>query len=159
MNKSRFFPIWNLPFTRAIRASAEIARQRHNFYHYSSQSGFGLIDALIGLALIGLVLVFYLGTLGNSSSMTRQTLQRTQALYLAQQIVEELKVNDGRTVVSAQWTPSMDQKTINGTNYVISVTDAAGVAGLETYLKAKRITVSWNNDSDSVSLLSYYYLR
>lgn len=119
-----------------------------------SERGFGLADALIGVMLIGLIGVFLMGSLRTFIIGARTASDRAQALYLAQQVLENFKRNDGVDSDNQDWTLPTDPK-------YIFTSSRTPVTGMGNKLLSCRVTVSWvtPQGNDSLSLVSYYYTQ
>jgi len=117
-----------------------------------SEKGFSLVDVLIGVLLIGLIGIFLMGSFRTFMIGARTTGDRTQALFLAQQALEEFKKNDGDDTPDWSYT-SPDSK------YTISSSEPSIDSGGTTNLVPRQVTVTWATPqgTESLSLIGYYY--
>ncbi len=119
------------------------------------EKGLSLVDALIGVLLIGLIGTFLMVSFRAFMIGARTASDRTQALYLAQQVLEDFKRNDGSA--TPNWTYSSPVG-----KYVIKPTllssDVINSAGLANRLVSYQVTVEWvtPEGTESVNLVGYY---
>jgi len=118
-----------------------------------SQKGFIFIDALVGMVILSVALTALAVAYRQTTITTVAARDYNNAVYLAQQAAEKLKENDGKKAVDAIWTIANTTTTINKVPYVVATT----MADVNS-LKQATITVSWLNNSKSISIVSYYYL-
>lgn len=127
-----------------------------------SEKGWILIDSILGIfilstAVIALLLAFTQSTKGSVTSTNR-----TQATYLAQQTLENLKLQDGSKTIDTTVVPSSDKYTIViDTPAVSAITNALD---LNIYLKPYRVTVSWSDTvggpaTKNVQMVRYCYVN
>lgn len=124
-----------------------------------NQKGWILVDSLIGMILLSVALLAILGTFTQYVSTTSTTRNNNNAVRIAQQISEELKVNDGSKSTPFDLTKSptyQNPPTINGIKYKVDIV-TNGFADTNTRLLPAKITVS--GGSSSVSLVRYYYFN
>ena len=139
----------------------------------NKRNGFALLDVLLGTAIITIALLGIAFAYRQSTVTTISARNYNQATYYAQQALEQLKVNDGKT--SATWatnTPvaasgSMPAFTI--TTSVLATGDATEYDGLSQGVRDKlvpvRATVTWQETSGGtavnryVTAVTYYYLK
>lgn len=117
-----------------------------------SEKGLGLVDTMVGIFLMGLIGIFLMSSLRTFIIGAKSSGDRTQALFLAQQVLEEFKKNDGNA--TQEWDyESPDPK------YVINITIPEIDSGGLTNLVPCKVTVTWNTPrgTQSISLVSYYY--
>lgn len=120
------------------------------------QAGFIFIDALVGMVILTVALTALAVAYRQATITTVAARNYNNAVYLAQEAVEELKKNDGQLAAAFTTTLTNSKITINNVGYSItpSTTD------LSATLKEVKISVSWPNNTHSppVELVSYYYL-
>lgn len=125
------------------------------------RNGWVFIDAILGVAIVAVALTTITLAYTQTSKATVANTNRTQAIYLAQQELENLKVNDGAESFGPLTTKQLGP--FRGTTYtVVSATFAE--AGLnDTKIVPVQATVTWSDISsskeNSVKLISYYYLK
>ncbi|GMB00506.1 hypothetical protein [Pelosinus sp. IPA-1] len=122
-----------------------------------NQKGWILVDSLIGMIFLGVALISILGAFTQFVSTTSTTRNNNNAVRIAQQISEELKVNDGSKSAPFDLTKSptyQNSPTINGIKYKVEIV-TSGFVDTNTRLQPVKITVS--GGSSSVSLVRYYY--
>lgn len=120
-----------------------------------SEKGLGLVDALIGVLLIGLIGTFLLVSFRTFMTGARTASNRTQALYLAQQVLEEFKKNDNSATPDWTYTSPVGKYVIKPTLITSNVISSAGLANR---LVSYKVTVEWvtPQGTESVNLVGYY---
>jgi len=129
-----------------------------------SQKGWILIDSIVGMvilstAVIALLLNFTLATRGTNSSTNR-----TQATYLAQQALETLKAQDGRSVILPQAAENRGIFSISSPTIAPVLAISGDAKNLSTYLKPYQVTVSWSDTTGgpankSITMVGYCYVN
>ena len=140
-------------------------------------AGFALVDIMLGVAVISVALVGIAFAYRQSTVTTVVARNYNQATYYAQQALEQLKVNDGKTgaTLAVPWaaTTNIAQSGVmpafTVTTAVLSAGEAPEFDGLSTDIKAKMVpvkaTVTWQESSGSgvanrsLTVVSYYYLK
>lgn len=136
-----------------------------------------MVDIIIGIAILSVGLVGIAFAYRQSTVTTISARNYNQATYYAQQALEKLKVNDGKTSATLA-VPWVATTTVNpsGTmpEFTIATTlfqsgDSPEYDGLSSDIKNKLIpvkaTVTWQelggtgNSVRTVSVVSYYYLK
>ena len=120
------------------------------------QKGFIFIDALVGMVILTVALTALAVAYRQATITTVAAREYNNAVYLAQETAEKLKVNDGKkatTVEAADWTQFDTSTTINNVEYRVK-TNTTDVNSL----KQTKITVSWPKNTTGISIVSYYYL-
>lgn len=134
--------------------------------HLSSSQGFTFIDSLLGIICIAIALTALLITYTSSTKATIAATNRTQAIYLAQQVIEEkMKPQDGSSSISLPVFPQ--PIVINNISYTVTanysdVSSIAAANGLNQYIKPYTITVSWSdatspNTAQNLAVNGYAY--
>lgn len=121
-----------------------------------NEKGFIFIDALIGMVILTIALTALAVAYRQLTVTTVAARDYNNAVYLAQQAAETLKINDGKKEneeTEEMWTIADKTTTIDKVSYEVT-TQIADVNSL----KQATITVSWLNHSKSISIVSYYYL-
>ena len=124
----------------------------------SSQSGFGLIEVLVAVLVLAIGLLGMASLQSNSIQMTTGALSRTQALFLAEDIIERARAN--RDDAGSYGVASGSPPTCNGAykidNSSVSANDVAewrnqvscllpaGDATVATSGNFMTVTVSWS---------------
>ncbi|MBP8036743.1 MAG: hypothetical protein KAZ05_04400 [Negativicutes bacterium] len=140
-------------------------------------SGFALVDIILGIAILSVALVGIAFAYRQSTVTTVVARNYNQATYYAQQALEKLKVNDGKTTTTLA-VPWAETKNIaqSGAMPAFTITTAVLVAGeapeydgLSTAIKDKMVpvkaTVTWQESGGSgvatrtVTIVGYYYLK
>ena len=140
-------------------------------------AGFALLDIILGVAIISVALVGIAFAYRQSTVTTVVSRNYNQATYYAQQALEQLKVNDGKTLatLAVPWagTANIAQ---SGSMPAFTITTAVLVAGeapeydaLNQPIKDKMVpvkaTVTWQESgaagvaTRTVTVVSYYYLK
>lgn len=131
-----------------------------------NESGFSLVDSIIGLTLISLFFISLMMAFTYSTKSNRSNTAILQASYIAQQILEELKAkNDNMVTFNSDSIPSYLIR--SKIRFDISVNDIPETEltslpnDLLTKLKPKRITVTWKEKGldKSLQMVNYYYLK
>ena len=150
----------------------------------NKRKGFALLDVLLGTAIITIALLGIAFAYRQSTVTTVAARNYNQATYYAQQALELLKVNDGKTIAvtpDSIWTqPNFPQIFTTNTIPVNGEIPASGtmpkftvktvlltavqVTEASSMLKPVKATVEWDENvgagttKRSVSIVSYYYL-
>ena len=132
-------------------------------------AGFALVDIILGIAILSVALVGIAFAYRQSTVTTVVARNYNQATYYAQQALEKLKVNDGKTSVSVPdttWNQPYAVVSANGLLPVFSVkTELLTVTEVQTLstLKPVQVTVKWQEPGDAtertISVVGYYYLK
>ena len=141
--------------------------------HLCKRPGFALIDVLIGITIISIALLGIAFAYRQSTVTTVSARNYNQATYYAQQALERLKVNDGKT--SATWATNSSVAASGALPAFTIVTAVLATGGapeydsLDSTIQAKLIpvkaTVSWQEGggggtiSRTLSMVGYYYLK
>ena len=133
-------------------------------------AGFALVDIILGIAILSVALVGIAFAYRQSTVTTVVARNYNQATYYAQQALENLKVNDGKTSASVPdttWNQPYTVVSATGllpvfsvkTELLLTVTE---VQALST-LKPVQVTVKWQEPGDAtertISVVGYYYLK
>ena len=133
-------------------------------------AGFALVDIILGIAILSVALVGIAFAYRQSTVTTVVARNYNQATYYAQQALEKLKVNDGKTLASVPnttWNQPYTVVSATGllpvfsvkTELLLTVTE---VQALST-LKPVQVTVKWQEPGDAtertISVVGYYYLK
>lgn len=127
-----------------------------------SQKGWILVDSLVGMIFLSTAVIALLFAFTQATKGTIVSTNRTQATYLAQQALENLKSQDGQSTITPQ--PAVTKGIFHISSPVpITVPDIAADANLSTYLKPYQVTVSWSDSSGgstskNVTMVGYYYV-
>ncbi len=133
-----------------------------------NQKGFTLIDALIALSIISVAFISILTMYGQATKATTSNKIINNALFIAQQTLEDLKRYDGMATITALPSNATDPPpiTMDGISYTIQVTPLV-VSNpdfpLDNRIRPYQATVSWTDYSvspateRSIQLTSYYY--
>ncbi len=125
----------------------------------TSENGWGLIDILIAITIVGIVVVPLLLLAGQNIKGSSEAVHRTQAVYYAQQKLEELKQNDGVSLPTAQATTPIAGTIYSYAIQAVTPQPASIPTSLQANLQAFQVTVSWQEKGQTraVTLSSYYY--
>ncbi len=132
------------------------------FKYIRNQSGWILIDSLLGMVIIATALCALMAAYTQSTHASVDSNTNTYATYLAQRELERLKQYDGKAAINI--TP---QSTVtNGSiQYTIiteeePVTTVTSTIGLNTFLRPVQVTVNWQEGGQTkhLSMMGYYYL-
>ncbi|MDF2633619.1 MAG: hypothetical protein K0R78_493 [Pelosinus sp.] len=125
------------------------------------QKGFILMDSLVGIIILTVALLAILLTYSQATITAVSARNYNNAVYLAQQTVEELKRNNGRTEFDPSVGPPV---TIKGIQYTIDLTRLTiPEVQTNTNLRQYKVTVTWAERINSkvinrnVELVDYYY--
>jgi type II secretory pathway pseudopilin PulG len=147
------------------------------FHNKKSSAGFALVDIIIGIAILSVALVGIAFAWRQSTVTTISARNYNQATYYAQQALEILKVNDGRTsaTLAVPWaaTTNIAQSGVMPAFTVATAVLTAGEApeydALSADTRAKtvpvRATVTWQESGGAsvanrtLTVVSYYYLK
>lgn len=130
--------------------------------------GFALVDILIGTVILAVALTGLAFAYRQSTVTTVSARNHNQAIYLAHQALEKLKVNDNADATAGKaWaTTGPISLTVANVNYSIStMSPAIAEVLMITNLVPVQATVSWTENSGStptsrnVSVVGYYYLK
>ena len=132
-------------------------------------AGFALVDIILGIAILSVALVGIAFAYRQSTVTTVVARNYNQATYYAQQALENLKVNDGKTSASVPdttWNQPYTVVSATGLLPVFSVkTELLTVTEVQTLstLKPVQVTVKWQEPGDAndrtISIVGYYYLK
>ena len=140
-------------------------------------AGFALVDVILGLAILSVALVGIAFAYRQSTVATVVARNYNQATYFAQQALERLKVNDGKTssTLVVSWTgteniaPSGAMPAFVISTSILVAGEAPEYDWLSTAIKNKLVpvkaTVTWQELGGSgvvtrnVTVISYYYLK
>ena len=140
-------------------------------------AGFALVDIILGIAILSVALVGIAFAYRQSTVTTVVARNYNQATYYAQQALEKLKVNDGKTsaTLAVPWaaTENIAQSGAMPAFVISTAVLATGEApeydALSQPIKDKMVpvkaTVSWQESSGSgvatrtVTIVGYYYLK
>jgi Tfp pilus assembly protein PilV len=116
-------------------------------WHHKRSYGVGLVDVLIAVTIIsgGLLAIGRLqGASATSSAVARQ---QSEAGFIAQKVIEDLRAKSWASIVSGNYTlqPQVGRSATYNINY--TVTDS--VAGGPKF-KTVMATVSWNDSSNQL---------
>ena len=140
---------------------------------FNTHSGFAMLDVLLGITIITIALLGIAFAYRQSSVTTVSARNYNQATYYAQQVLEQLKVNDGQAAAIWVTNTTIDATGAMPTFTIATTVLAAGEApeydGLDATIRAKlvpvRATVTWREMSGvaaidrSVAAITYYYLK
>jgi hypothetical protein len=132
------------------------------------QRGFSMIDALI---LLGIVLVGFLTAFRHATMGTASNTARTQATFIAQEVLERIKNHDNEDRTVSQFTdllksPSVVPTSVTQGNMTYrvgaSIVNASAVTGaLANALVPVQVNVSWteNGAVKGLRMVNYYYTQ
>lgn len=136
-----------------------------------SQEGWILIESLVGIVILSTAVVALVLGFTQATKGTTESTNRTQATYLAQQALEDLKAQDGdSTIDTTRVSSSVVIPPTNGIVYTVTA-DPLPVSAITSdtkqlgvYLKPYQVTVSWvdstgGNASKNVKLVGYFYVN
>ncbi len=142
-----------------------------------NKAGFALLDVLLGIAIISIALVGIAFAWRQSTVTTVSARNYNQATYYAQQALEQLKVNDGKTSATlvVPWAatstvnPSGVMPAFTIATTLFQVGDSPEYDGLSSAIKDKLIpvkaTVTWQESGGAgvsprtLIVVCYYYLK
>jgi|GEM_PF-1209331 len=131
-----------------------------------SQKGWILVDSIAGMIILGTAVIALLLAFTQATKGTVSSTNRTQATYLAQQALENLKAQDGNSAINTTIVPQvppLDKYTIViDTPPVDAITSDANQLG--TYLKPYQVTVTWSDTSGgpaskNITMVGYCYVN
>jgi type II secretory pathway pseudopilin PulG len=128
----------------------------------NSQRGFSLVDTLMGTLLLAITLVAFMAGFAYVSRGTSGNTARVQALSIAQEVLEDLKKNDGLTAGLQNFAVTSPVER-NGISYGVLLTSPTvnALTGVSANLQPRQVTVSWQEGSStkSLSMVTYYYMQ
>ena len=128
-----------------------------------SQKGWILIDSVIGMVILSIAIIALVLTFTQATKGTTASTNRTQATYLAQQTLENLKAQDGNSAIDTTVISPVGKYTI-----VISTPAVAAITAdpnqLSQYLIPYQVTVSWSDTSggasnQNIQMVGYCYVN
>ncbi len=121
--------------------------------------GFGIVAALVAMFIITVALLAILEGSRQAVAVSIATRNYNTATYLAQQVLEELKKNDGIATFGEfdKDFSTASPQTINGVEYTITQGDPVDLGDRTISVT---VTISWeeNGHSRSEEYTDYYYL-
>ncbi len=125
-----------------------------------NNKGMGIVEALVAIFIISVALLATLEASRQAVVMSISTRNYNTATYLAQQVLEELKKNDGIAAFGDfdSTTRIESPQIINGVEYTISQGDPVNL-GEGTIIVL--VTVSWTEGTHTRSpqFTAYYYME
>jgi Tfp pilus assembly protein PilV len=131
------------------------------------QRGFSIVDALIGMTLMAIVVVGFLLAFRHATMGTASNSIRTQATFVAQEILERIKNYDNTSNTIAAFTTLLNSRTVvpatvprGNTTYHVSVkiVNAEAVTGaLANALIPVQVNVSWTENGAAKGLRMVNY--
>ncbi|MCK8816851.1 prepilin-type N-terminal cleavage/methylation domain-containing protein [Natroniella sulfidigena] len=116
---------------------------------FSKEEGFSLLEMVIGIAILSIVLIPTLSFFSSSLSFIGRTDQRTQALNVGQQMMEELKAQDFEGLEDKEKT-----KEVGNFSFDLDIEVEEEPDALED-IKKVTVTVSWeDDDSQKIELVT-----
>lgn len=129
----------------------------------NSQKGWVFIDALIGMVILSVALTVILMAFTQNTKTTSATKNYNEAVIIAQQTLEELKLQDGVTTTSNVFITAPPDILRNGVSFSIITSSQTVSETLDNKLIPIRATVTWTepttNHAMQVQIVNYYYLR
>lgn len=132
-------------------------------YLSNKQDGWILIDALVGIVIVVTALTALLAMYSQATKATTMNQAQTNAMYIAQRHLEELKQLDGTPGIAAlPESANLPAVTENGIVYTIQ-RQRINVAALNNRMHPFQIIVSWTDTTVNpavdrqVQITSYYY--
>lgn len=130
---------------------------------FTAEKGFGMIDALLGTMLLGIVVAGFMAAFGYTTAGTGSNTCRTEAGYIAQEVMENFRVNDGQAALDFSTVPASvtrDRVTYTVAAAEVAANEINSATNLKQFLKPVQFTVSWTESGRprTLSLISYYYL-
>jgi len=128
-----------------------------------SQKGWILVDSLVGMIFLSTAVIALLFAFTQATKGTIASTNRTQATYLAQQALEDLKSQDGESTITPQSAVPNGIFHISSPSLITIPEIENDVDHLSTYLKPYQVTVSWSDSSGGptnkkVTMVGYYYV-
>jgi cellulase/cellobiase CelA1 len=133
------------------------------------QSGFSIIDALIGLMLLGIVIAGFLTVLRHATMGTASNTTRTQATFIVQEVLEKIKAldNSANTVSNFETQlgtliPTSVTRENLTYNVGVNILPNTGITGpLANALIPVQVRVSWteNGAAKELRMVNYYYTK
>jgi len=121
-----------------------------------NSKGMGIVEALIAIFIISVALLAILEGYRISVAMSVSTRNHNTATYLAQQVLEELKKNDGKEEFDATTNVASPQ-TINGVEYTIQQGNPIDLGNNTIRVTVKILWIDGTR-SRSAEFTNYYYL-
>jgi Tfp pilus assembly protein PilV len=131
---------------------------------FRNEKGWLLAETMIGVFILTTALFAILYGYQMATISTVSAHQRNNAVFLAQQALEELRVNDGANTFTQQ--PERTETIENITYAVVPDYTIANYASINNEIQSSilhpvRVTVRWTDpktlEARSVSLATYYY--
>lgn len=133
-----------------------------------SEKGWILIDSIAGMIILSTAVIALLLAFTQATKGTIASTNRTQATYLAQQTLENLKAQDGKSIIYETVALPADKDTVNKYTIVISTPPVSAITAdanqLSKYLKPYQVTVTWSDTSGgpankNVTMVGYCYVN
>jgi Tfp pilus assembly protein PilV len=123
-----------------------------------NNKGMGIVEALVAIFIISVALFAILECYRQAVDMSVSARNHNTATYLAQQVLEELKKNDGIAAFGnfVATTSVTSPQTINGITYTITQGDPVDLG--DNTIRVT-VTISWAEGtlSKSAKFTEYYY--
>ena len=128
----------------------------------NKQKGWIFVDSLLAMVIVSIALVALLSAFMQTTKASSVATNYNQALFLAQETIEELKIQDGRERINLPNVIPPVQR-----NNVIFTITAAEITVADTALNVNvhpvRIRVSWTEPVsgivNEVIIVNYYYTK
>lgn len=121
------------------------------------KEGWIFIDCLLAMVILSIALTALISAFTQTTKATSVSNNYNQAMFLAQQTIEDLKIQDGSSQINLPTVSNSGSFTIAATG--ISVSDTT----LDAKVKPVRVTVSWNDpvsgSTRQVIIVNYYYIK
>lgn len=125
------------------------------------QTGWILVDSLIGVVIITVALTALMGAYIQATKVNSFNHNYTNAVYIAKKNLEDLKQYEGTpTIKSLPSSLTNPSKTVvDNVTFTIMIEPAA-ISGLDSKIYPYRVTVSWTEANQSamrsISMVSYF---
>ena len=129
--------------------------------NFNVKKGFTLVEAMVGIGLIAIVWIGAINIIVVARAAESRARHRTQAMYVAQQAIEDLRKQLFSNIVNSTSTVIIDDR---GTTGIYSDdlmgTQVVTVTSPSTYYKKVLVEIRWNEvmsgKNKSVTMHEYY---
>lgn len=135
-----------------------------------NEKGWILIDSILGIVILAVAIMAISTGYQQALATTSAAHERNNAIYLAQQVLEELRVNDGLKAFNSSVVSVVTPTRIDGIDYNLSIdTSSNGYSDIQNQIESGKlliqpvhVMVTWveskSKQQRSVDLTTYYYL-
>lgn len=162
-----FIAIFLFLFIITAFCSGEIIHRANKEIKYNNllkvQKGWVLVESLVGIVILSTAIIALLLAFSQATKGTTASTNRTQATYLAQQTLENLKSQDGGSIINNPPNYSVGIFHVSVTNLDVSVIKE-DLNSLSHFLQPRLVTVTWSDTSGglaskNIKMVGYYYVN